>query len=239
MPVPMCARVQNVPTRPTLLLILLSLGRALVPTGPASAAQPNPDSSRMVAGVHVYEEAGILSAQEELLLRHLAGTMIPLPDTVRIRVDSVHYGVYSPIKGQIVLLSKDRFRAPNELDRTEPYLYGRAPATRTSVGVLSPKYTHTLAHEIAHYLEPQLETPAPRPTWGTARSMRERRRALEIEAELIAAVLERMAFGMRLSDLGYPDSVHVTGVGPQSTRALTREYHSIITDTWRLTEAGL
>ena len=222
-----------------LLLNCLALGLLLALPVQARAVQPDVGPPRTVAGVHVDEDAGILSAPEELLLRHLAATMIPLPDTVRIRVDSVHYGIYSPIKGQIVLLSNDRFRAPNDLDRTDPYLYGRAPATRTEVGVPNPKYTHTLAHEVAHYLGPQLETSAPRPAWGTARSIRERRRAQEIEAELIAAVLEEMAFGMRLSDLGYPDSVRVTGVGPRSTRRLFEEYQGLIADNWRLTTVGL
>jgi hypothetical protein len=203
--------------------------------GEASSTEP----PRRVAGVYIDEQAGLLSPAEELLLRHLATNMIPLPDTVRIRVDSVHYGVFSPIGGEIVLLSHDRFRTPNSLDRSPPYLYGRVTATPPRIDAPAPKYTHTLAHEVAHYLTRRLDDHTPRPAWGHAGTMTAIARAQEVEAELIAAVLEHMAFGTRLSDLGYPDSVRVAGVGPRSTHHLLREYQGIIADNWRLTAVGL
>jgi len=223
------------------LLSLSLLGLCLLLTtaaGTGPAAAPS-DPPRMVAGVYVDEQAGFLSAPEGLLLRTLSNAMIPLPDTVRIRIDSVHYGVFSPIGGEIVLLSHDRFRSPNSLDRSPPYLYGRVEATSPRIGAPAPKYTHTLAHEIAHYLSRRLDDHTPRPAWGNANTMAAIARAKEIEAEMIAAVLEHMAFGTRLSDLGYPDSVRVDGVGPRSTRRLLQEYQGIIADNWRLTAVGL
>jgi len=224
--------------RPLLLglgALCLMLGATAFPRGEASPADP----PRRVAGVFIDEQAGLLSAPEELLLRHLANNMIPLPDTVRIRIDSVHYGVFSPLGGEIVLLSHDRFRAPNSLDRSPPYLYGRVTATAPRIGAPAPKYTHTLAHEVAHYLSRRLDDHTPRPAWGHAGTMTAVARAQEVEAEMIAAVLEHMAFGTRLSDLGYPDSVRIAGVGPRSTRHLLQEYRGIIADNWRLTAVGL
>lgn len=217
-------------------LLLGILMGTLVWVRPALASQPN---TKTVSGVHVHEKAGTLSRPEAMLLRDLSKKMIPLPDTVRIRIDSVHYGVYSPIGGSVVFLSVDRFRAPDSLSRTAPYLFGRVPATEQIHGTIPPRYTHTLAHEVAHFLSHQLAEAPPRPAWGTAASMSEIRRAREIEAELIAAVLENMSFGTRLSALGYPDSTRVHGVGMRSTRLLAQEYRGIIADTWRLPVSGL
>lgn len=206
----------------------------------ALASQDDPASNaRIVAGVYVHEKAGALSPAEEALLRRLHDKMIPLPDTVRIRRDSVHFGVYSLLDGEIVYLSTDRFRAPNSLSRTAPYLFGRVEASEPVGTTALPRYTHTLAHEIAHFIGARLATSEPRPAWGTARSLRGARRAREIEAELIAAVLQREVFGTRLSALGYPRSVDIHGVGLRSTRALLQEYRGIIADTWRLRALGM
>jgi len=196
----------------------------------------SPDA-RTVAGVYVHEKAGALSQAEEALLRHLQDKMIPLPDTVRIRRDSVHYGVYSI--QEVVYLSTDRFRAPDSLSRAAPYLFGRVEASGTVEVTALPRYTHTLAHEVAHFLGTRLATSNPRPVWGTARSLDGARRAREIEAEIIAAILQREAFGTRLSALGYPRSVSIRGVGRRSTRALVQEYRGIIADTWRLPALGM
>ncbi len=203
---------------------------------PAFSSQPE---TRRVAGVHVHEKEGTLSHPEEMLLHHLGNKMIPLPDTIRVRRDSVHYGVYSPIGGSVVFLSADRFRRPDSLSRTAPYLFGRVEATDGMYSTVPARYTHTLAHEVAHFLGPQLAASPPRPAWGTANSMDEIRRAREIEAELIAAVLENMAFNTRLSALGYPDSTRIEGVGMRSTHVLAKEYRGIIADTWRLPVSGL
>lgn len=221
-----------------LLSLLLAGGLvcSLLWVRPASASQPN---ARMVAGVHVHEKEGTLSQPEEMFLRHLSKKMIPLPDTIRVRVDSVHYGVYSPVGGSVVFLSTERFKKPDSLSRTAPYLFGRAEATDGMHSTIPARYTHTLAHEVAHFLGHQLAVDPPRPAWGTANSMREIRRAREIEAELIAAVLENMAFGMRLGALGYPDSIRVHGVGQRDADDLARQYRGIVADTWRLPVSGL
>ena len=196
-------------------------------------------NTRTVAGVHVHEKAGPLSSAEEALLRRLNAKMIPLPDTVRIRKDSVHYGVYSPLDGEIIFLSTDRFRAPDSLSRTAPYLFGRTEASAPKTTTALPRHTHTLAHEIGHYLGVRLAANEPRPAWGTARSVNDARRAHEIEAEIIAAILQREAFETRLSMLGYPPSVSIQGVGRRDTRALMQEYRGIIADTWRLRSMGM
>jgi hypothetical protein len=193
----------------------------------------------MVAGVYVHEKAGSLSRAEETLLRRLHDKMIPLPDTVRIRRDSLHYGVYSLLGGEIVYLSTDRFRSPNSLSRTAPYLFGRRRASERGPARGLPRHTHTLAHEIGHFLGVRLATSEPRPAWGTARSLGGARRAREIEAELIAAILQREVFGTRLSALGYPRAVDIHGVGKRSTRTLIQEYRGIIADTWRLRALGM
>ncbi|MFB6271716.1 MAG: hypothetical protein ABEL51_02355 [Salinibacter sp.] len=220
--------------------LLLTLIFLAVPL-PASAFQstaPPPDH-RMVAGVYVDEKAGALSDAEAKLLRRLDETMLPLPDTIRIRVDSVHFGVYAPLDGEMIYLSHDRFRAPDSLSRTGPYLFGRANATSVRQDAPSPRRTHTLAHELGHFISPRLSAPHPRPAWGTARTLRRARWAREIEAELIAAVLQQVAFGIRPSALGYPQSVKVYGTGTRSTQSLLQEYRGIIGDTWRLSDIGL
>lgn len=224
-------------TFPFVSLVLMGALLSLLWVSPARSSQP--DVNTVVAGVHVHEKDGTLSQPEAMLLRDLSKKMIPLPDTVRIRTDSVHFGVYSPIGGSVVFLSTDRFRAPDSLSRTAPYLFGRVNATGQVHGTVSPRYTHTLAHEVAHFLSHQLGEPPPRPAWGTANSMREIRRAREIEAELMAAVLQNMSFGTRMSTLGYPDSTRIEGVGMRSTRVLAQEYRGIIADTWRLPVSGL
>ncbi len=211
---------------------------ALASQNHASQNDPSPNV-RMVAGVYVHEKAGQLSSAEEALLRRLHAKMIPLPDTIRVRKDSVHYGVYSPLGGEIVFLSTDRFRAPNSLSRTAPYLFGRTDASAPKAPTAPPRYTHTLAHEISHHLGAHLAANEPRPAWGTTRSMSSVTRAREVEAEIIAAVLQRVAFGTHLSTLGYPTSVAIPGVGMRSTRALVQDYRGIIADTWRLRSMGL
>lgn len=229
-------RSQRIPIPRLPLLLLGILSCSLLWVSPVLSSQPD---ARVIAGVHVHEKEGTLSHPEAMLLRHLSHKMIPLPDTVRIRTDSVHYGVYSPIGGSVVFLSTDRFRTPDSLSRTAPYLFGRAEATDGLHSTVSPRYTHTLAHEIAHFLSHQLAASPPRPAWGTANSMGEIRRAQEIEAELIAAVIENMAFGTQLPALGYPDSTRVHGVGMRNTHVLAQEYRGIIADTWRLPISGL
>lgn len=221
-----------------LLGSLLLSACVLVPGALASQDDPFPNA-RTVAGVYIHEKAGALSSAEEALLRRLHDRMIPLPDTVRIRRDSVHYGVYSVLDGEIVYLSTDRFRAPDSLSRTAPYLFGRTEASAPRAATALPRYTHTLAHEIGHFLGARLAAVEPRPAWGTARSLRGARRAPEIEAELIAAVLQRAVFGTRPSALGYPRFVAIHGVGRRSTRALVQEYRGIIADTWRLRSMGM
>lgn len=216
-----------------LLSTCVSAPRAL-----AAQEEPSP-SARTVAGVHVHEKAGSLSNAEEALLRHLHSRMIPLPDTVRIRRDSVHYGVYSILGGEVVYLSVDRFRAPDSLSRTAPYLFGRSKAGAPRSATALPRHTHTLAHEIGHFLGARLAAVEPRPAWGSARSSNAARRAREVEAEIIAAILERMVFGTRLSTLGYPPYVRIQGAGRRKTRALVQEYRGIIADTWRLRSMGL
>lgn len=229
--------------RPTASLVGLVggllLAAGLTPAAHASQENDPMPNARTVAGVYVHEKAGALSDAEEALLRRLHARMIPLPDTVRIRRDSLHFGVYSVLGGEIVLLSADRFRSPNALSRTAPYLFGRIPASAPVATSGAPRYTHTLAHEIGHYLGGRLRGREPRPAWGTARSLRDGRRAREVEAELIAAVLQQTVFGTRLSDLGYPHTVAIQGVGRRSTRDLVREYRGIIADTWRLRSLGL
>ena len=230
-----------IPSRTTAVIGGLLAGLLLCGSVPcAFAAQDDPSSdARMVAGVYVHEKEGSLSQAEEALLRRLHDKMIPLPDTVRIRRDSIHYGVYSLLGGEIVLLSTDRFRTPNSLSRTAPYLFGRTEATEPVAATGLPRYTHTLAHEIGHFLGVRLETSGPRPTWGTARSQRGARRAREVEAEIIAAILQQEVFGTRLSSLGYPQFVSIHGVGPRKTQDLVQEYRGIIADTWRLRSLGL
>lgn len=193
---------------------------------------------RVVAGVHIDEQAGTLSPAEVALLRRLSEKMLPLPDTIRVRTDSVHYGVYSPIGGTVISLSTDRFRDPDSLSRTAPYLYGRTNAAAESYKYPAPRYTHTLAHEVAHFLAPHLNATDPRPAWGIAGSIGKGRQAREVEAEIMAAVLQGIAFGTELKALGYPRSVSIPGVGSRSTQALLREYRGIIADTWRLPAAG-
>jgi len=200
---------------------------------------PPPSNARVIAGVYVHEKAGALSDAEERLLRGLDARMIPLPDTVRIRRDSLHFGVYSVLGGEIVLLSADRFRTPGALARRAPYLFGRSTASAPAAATARPRYTHTLAHEIGHYLGTRLPDRDPRPAWGTARSLEGGRRARELEAELIAAVLQQVVFGLRPSDLGYPSTVAVQGEGQHHTHALMREYRGIMADTWRLRTLGL
>ncbi|MFB6231759.1 MAG: hypothetical protein ABEL04_11455 [Salinibacter sp.] len=219
---------------------LTGLLALLVPVAHAHTVQDasGPPNPRMVAGVHVDEQAGPLADAEEALLRRLSEKMIPLPDTIRVRVDSVHYGVYSPLGGKIILLSTDRFRAPDSLSRTSPYLFGRTEATPPRSGRPPPRYTHTLAHELAHFIVRRLSAPHPRPAWGTARTPRKARLARELEAELVAAVLQEIAFGTRWSALGYPDSVDTPGLPPRETGALIQEYRGILADTWRLPAAG-
>jgi hypothetical protein len=206
----------------------------------ASALQATPPSdARVIAGVYVHEKAGRLSEAEERLLRGLDARMIPLPDTVRIRRDSLHFGVYSVLGGEIVLLSADRFRTPDALSRRAPYLFGRSAATVSAAATARPRYTHTLAHEIGHYLSTRLPGRTPRPAWGTARGLEDGRRAQELEAELIAAVLQEVVFGLRPSDLGYPSTVAVQGDGQHNTQALMREYRGIMADAWRLRTLGI
>jgi hypothetical protein len=209
-----------------------------VPRAFAVQDEPAPDT-RTVAGVHVHEKAGSWSSAEEVLLRRLHSRMIPLPDTVRIRRDSVHYGVYSLLGGEVVYLSADRFRAPNSLSRTAPYLFGRTEASAPRATTALPRYTHTLAHEIAHFLGARLVAVEPRPAWGVTHGMNDARRAREVEAEIIAAILERTVFGTRLSTLGYPTHVKIQGVGRRKTRVLLQEYRGIIADTWRLRALGM
>ena len=228
-------RFQRMPTFIAPLLYAGIVVYSLLGIPSAQASQPD---VQVVADVHVHEKEGTLSHPEAMLLRHLSSKMIPLPDTVRIRTDSVHFGVYSPIGGSVVFLSTDRFRAPDSLSRTAPYLFGRVEATDGLSSTVSPRYTHTLAHEVAHFLSHQLSEPPPRPAWGTATSMAEIRRAREIEAELIAAILQNMTFGTRMAALGYPDSTRLHGVGMRSTQVLAREYRGIIADTWRLPVSG-
>lgn len=216
------------------LLILLA------PTAHAHVFQDasGTPSDRVIAGVYVDEQAGSLAKAEVELLRRLSSKMVPLPDTIRVRVDSVHFGAYSPIGGEIVFLSTDRFRAPDSLSRSSPYLFGQADAAPLQADRPSPRYTHTLAHELAHFVVPRLSAPHPRPAWGTARTMRAARWARELEAELIAAVLQEIAFGTRWEALGYPESVDIKGAGLHSTGALIREYRGILADTWRLPAIG-
>jgi hypothetical protein len=227
----------------TAALIGALLGSLLLsgslPSAFASQDTLSSPNVRTVAGVYVHEKEGTLSRAEEALLRRLHDKMIPLPDTVRIRRDSIHYGVYSLLGGEIVLLSTDRFRAPNSLSRTAPYLFGRTEATDPVTATALPRHTHTLAHEIGHFLGVRLATSGPRPAWGTARSLRGARRAREVEAEIIAAILQREVFGTRLSTLGYPRFVSIHGVGLRSTRDLVQEYRGIIADTWRLRSLGM
>ncbi len=173
-----------------------------------------------------------------MLLRRLSEKMLPLPDTIRVRTDSVHFGTYSPIGGTVISLSRDRFRAPDSLSRSAPYLYGRVDATESSRSGPAPRYAHTLAHELAHFLGPHLVADEPRPAWGTVRSLSASRRVQEIEAEIIAVILQEIAFGTEMSDLGYPTTVTIPGVGDQSTSELIREYRGIIADTWRLPAVG-
>lgn len=216
------------------LLILLA------PTAHAHVLQDASEApnDRVIAGVYVDEQAGSLSEAEVELLHRLSDKMVPLPDTIRVRVDSVHFGAYSPIGGEIVFLSTDRFRAPDRLSRSSPYLFGQADAKPLQANRPAPRYTHTLAHELAHFVVPRLSAPHPRPAWGTARTMRAARWARELEAELIAAVLQEIAFGTQWSALGYPEAVDIKGIGPQSTGALIREYRGILADTWRLPAIG-
>jgi hypothetical protein len=192
----------------------------------------------VVAGVQVDQQAGVLSKAEVALLRRLSEKMLPLPDTIRVRTDSVHFGTYSPIGGTVISLSRDRFLSPDSLSRTAPYLYGRVNATKRGRSVPAPRYTHTLSHELAHFLAPHLVADEPRPAWGTVQSLSTSRRVQEIEAEIIAAILQEIAFGTKMSALGYPTAITVPGLGTQSTRELIREYRGIIADTWRLPAIG-
>lgn len=229
--------VRRGPVRRHLVLLLLFL---LAFPVRASAVQKtvDPPSHRVVAGVYIDEQAGALSDAEADLLRRLDETMLPLPDTIRVRVDSVHFGVYAPLDGEMIYLSHDRFRDPDSLSRTGPYLFGRVNASSVARGAPLPRYTHTLAHELAHFIGPRLSAPHPRPAWGTARTLRRARWARELEAELIAAVLQQTAFGIRPSALGYPQTVEVYGAGTRSTQSLVQEYRGIIADTWRLPGMG-
>lgn len=207
-------------------------------TSTSAATQACCSSTRVVAGVQIDQQAGVLSKAEGALLRRLSEKMLPLPDTIRVRTDSVHFGTYSPIGGTVISLSRDRFHPPDSLSRAAPYLYGRVNATESRPSMPPPRYTHTLAHELAHFLSPHLVADEPRPAWGTVQSLSASRRVQEIEAEIIAAVLQEIAFGTEMSALGYPTTIIVPGLGPKQTRELIREYRGIIADTWRLPAVG-
>lgn len=192
-----------------------------------SPADAQPIVSKQVAGVTVYGE---LTSAEERLLTALNERMIPLPDTIRVEARNRDNGFIEK-GGSTIVLSHSRHRPPSEAEANPPYLYGR---TKAQAALPLPSQYHTLAHELAHFLQWRVFNGRPAlPAviwWEYEGATNPYRIRVETEAELMAIALGRIAFDNPVNAYGFPEQIWAGSVEP-----LTRDYKAAILDFYRVT----
>jgi hypothetical protein len=174
-------------------------------------------------GVVVNSEAGDLTDPEAYLLTVMQEKGLPIPDSISIQqFDNLLGGVNHLTAPWTVKLDSRRTRYPNiKIPRSYPYLF--AQTHKPSEEKLFPAYV--LAHETAHIHGPRLNPDMGRPAFGLHPE------SDEVQAEILALLYMRMAFGTTRRDLGYPAKVNHPHIPDAVVNTLVWKYCVIVSKT--------